>query len=118
MLKICKHPEWTHDVKISVPVDGGFEDQTCRVRYRLLDEDALDPTNPNDPIPLLRAVVVRIDELADEHGGPLQWNDAVRDTVFALPYAQAGLIRGYYRSVVGAAVGNFAGPGVPGPRAN
>lgn len=118
MLKIAKRPEWTHEVHISVPVDGGFETQTCRVRYRLLNEDALEPTDPNNAAQILRDVVVRIDDLADETGRPLDWNDAVRDTVFALPFAQAGLIKGYFRSVTGAREGNSAGSAGPGRRAN
>ena len=118
MLKIAKRPEWTHEVKISVPVDGGYDTQTCRVRYRLLNEDALEPTDPNNAVQILRDVVVRIDDLADEAGEPLDWNDAVRETVFALPYAQAGLIRGYFRSVTGAREGNSAGPVAPGRLAN
>lgn len=118
MLKISKRPEWTHEVAISVPVDGGFENQTCRVRYRLLDEDTLEPTDPNNTNLILRDVVVRIDDLADETGQPLDWNDSVRDAVFALPFAQAGLIKGYFRSVTGAREGNSAGPVWPGRRVN
>ena len=118
MLKIAKRPEWTHEVAVSVPVDGGFETQTCRVRYRVLDPSAIDPTDGNNPETLLRAIVVRIEDLADESGQLLEWNDAVRDAVFAMPFAQAGLIRGYYRSVTGAREGNSDGSGALGPRMN
>lgn len=118
MLKIAKSPEWTHEVVVSVPVDGGFENQSCRVRYRILDPAAIDPTDANNPETLLRAVVVRIDDLADEAGHPIDWNDAVRDTVFAMPFVQAGLIKGYYRSITGAREGNSDGSGAPGRRVN
>lgn len=118
MLKIAKCPEWTHEVTISVPVDGGFDNQTCKVRYRLMDDRALEPTDPNNPGAILRAVVVHMTDLADETGLPLSWNDELRDHLFALPFVQAALIRGYYRSVVGAREGNFAGPATPGQRAN
>lgn len=117
MLRIAKVPEWTHEVTISVPVDGGFENQTCRVRYRMLDPTAIDPTD-TAPETLLRAIVVRIDDIADETGAPLQWNDAVRDAVFAIPFAQVGLVRGYYRSVTGAREGNSDGLAGLGRRVN
>lgn len=117
MLKIAKQPQWTHTVSVSVPVDGGFEDQDCKVRFRLLDETLLDDSQ-NNPETLLRAVVVEMFDLVDaETNQPLAWNDAVRDRMFALPFVQAALIRGYYRSVTGAREGNFAGPAVRGPRA-
>ena len=82
MLKISSCPEWTHDVTISVPVDGGFENQTCKVRYRLLDETAIEPTDATNVAVLLRNVVVRMDDIADEEGRPLTWNDALRDRLF------------------------------------
>ncbi|MDO9639690.1 MAG: hypothetical protein Q7J44_14210 [Pseudotabrizicola sp.] len=118
MLKIAKNPEWTHQIDISVPVDGGFETHTCRARYRVLDPAAIDPTDAANPETLLRAVVVRVEDLADEAGQPLDWNDAVRDAVFAMPFVQSGLIKGYYRSVAGAREGNSDGLGVLGRRVN
>lgn len=118
MLKIAKRPEWTHEVTISVPVDGGFENQTCRVRYRLLGEAAIDPTDQT-PESMLRAVVVRIDDLVDEATNePMAWSDAVRDQLFAMPFMQVGLVRGYYRSVTGAREGNSDGSGMPGRKVN
>jgi hypothetical protein len=116
MLRIAARPEWTHEVTISVPVDGGFENQTCKVRYRLLDETAIKPTDPTNVVTLLRDVVVRMDDVADEAGQPLAWNDALRDHLLAVPFVQAALVRGYYGSVTGARAGNFAGSGAPGPR--
>ena len=117
MLKIAKQPQWTHTVQVSVPVDGGFEEQDCKVRFRLLDEALLDDS-ANNPETLLRAVVVEMFDLLDaDTGTPLSWNDALRDRLFALPFVQAALIRGYYRSVTGAREGNSAGPVVRGPRA-
>lgn len=118
MLKVAKSPEWTHEITISVPVDGGHENQKCRVRYRLLDEEALDPADPNNSDTLVRALVVRIEDLEDDAGQPLTWNDAVRDAVFAMPWVKAGLIRGYYRSVTGAREGNSDGSGALGQRVN
>lgn len=106
MLKITKTPEWTHEVTVSVPVDGGFENQSCKVRFRLVDKSVLDDAAHQDPKTMLCAVVARIDDLSDEADKPLEWNDAVRDQVFALPYAQRALITAYYASVMGAREGN------------
>jgi len=117
MLKISHRPEWTHEVTISVPVDGGFENQTCKVRYRLLDETAIEATDATNVAVLLRDVVVRMDDIADEAGQPLAWNDALRDRLLSVPFVQAALVRGYYGSVTGARVGNFGTSGAPGPRA-
>ncbi len=113
MLKITRCPEWTHEVTISVPVDGGFENQSCLVRFRLIDETP----GETDPLSLARSVVVRMDDLADEAGTALAWSDAVRDQVLALPFVQSAVLRGYYRSVAGAREGNSAGSALPGRRA-
>lgn len=116
MLKISKNPEWTHVVTVSVPVDEGFENQTCRVRYRLMDKVALEETAQNDPEAILRATVVKVDDLVDMEGKALLWNDQVADMVFAMPFVQAALIKGYFRSVTGAREGNFSGPGALGSK--
>lgn len=116
MLKVAKRPQWAHDITFSVPVDGGFDKQTARVTYRLLEETGIDPAIKDDSLVILHNVVVRMDDLADEAGNPLEWNDTVRDTLFEQPFVQAGLIKGYFRSVVGAASGNSDGLAARGPR--
>jgi hypothetical protein len=105
LFKIVENPEFTHEVEAQVPVDGGHERQSMRVTYRVIpveEADAADLGGREGTDALLDRIVVRIDDLVDPDGKPVEWNDRVRAQVLRLPYARLALVRGYYDGVSGA----------------
>ena len=117
MFKIAKTPTFRHEVTIKVPVDGGFENQTIGVVYRVLDDEAMKAHEWNTldgQKAWLRAVIARLDDMVDEDGKALAYNDGVRDQVIALSYARGPLMKGYTDAMIPALVGNSDGLALPG----
>lgn len=108
MFKVIRNPEFSHDVPVMVPVDGGHREDILRARFRVLraDSEGFDPTTPDGMQQFLRASVVELQNLADEDGKPLAWNDDIRDLMFDMPYIRLALFKGYMAAVAKARLGN------------
>lgn len=112
MFKVDANPKFTHDVDVKVPVDGGFETQSLKATFRVLDDDVLkaaDFDTFDGQKEFLRLALVQLDDLQDEAGKPLPYNDKLRDQILGLPYARTALLRGYTEGIVPGAMGNFVG---------
>lgn len=109
MFKLVKNPEFSHAVKVSIPVDGGYSTQTFTARFRALtvseaqghDTMTLEGTNA-----YLRDVLVGLDGLVDDAGEAISYNDAVRDQVIDLPFCRIALLETYNAAMMGAKRGN------------
>jgi hypothetical protein len=109
MFKIIDNPEFTHDVTVMVPVDGGHEEQTFKARYRILsdeDQDGFDVSTTDGLKGFLKKTLVALDDLAGSDDKPIEYNDAVRDHILSLPYARLALLRTYMTAVTKARAGN------------
>lgn len=109
MFRIVDRPEFTHEVPVQVPVDGGWKAETLKARFRILpeaEEDTGDLYSTEASKEYLRRILVRLDDLVDEAGKPVEYSDEMRERVLALPYARLALIRAYARAQVRAAEGN------------
>lgn len=106
MLKIVDQPTFVHAVPVMVPVDGGHREETFRVRFRVVDADdrALNTTEALRTF--LDEAVVGMEDLADEAGNPLPFNQAVKDQVLGLPYARLAILKAYMAAVTKARLGN------------
>lgn len=102
MFKLISNPEFSHDVPVMVPVDGGHEEQTLRARFRVTDADP-DTTSAVD---YLKKVFVGVEHLVDDAGSPVAWSDAVRDRLIAMPYVRLALFRAYAAATTKARLGN------------
>lgn len=102
MFKLSSDPQFTHRVSVASPVDGGHETETMSVRYRVVpvaevaQADLL--TEPGTTA-FLQRIIVRIDDLVDEHGESLPWSDRVRDQLLTLPHARLAIVSGYFDAV-------------------
>lgn len=101
--KLITRPAFTHTVTINAPVDGGFEEQTLQARYRYVPPDDLPTTSGREYVD---AVLVSLDDLADETGKPLPYSDEVRETCLSLPWVVMGLMQGYNAGLIKARLGN------------
>ncbi|MFN7003751.1 MAG: hypothetical protein ACK4NW_10020 [Roseinatronobacter sp.] len=109
MFNIEERPEFTRTVRIAVPADGGFREETMKARFRALPDDEADAFKLDDPEGIkrfLRAVIVELEDLVGEDGKPIAWSDEVRELVLFKAYARNALMRTYFMAVVGAREGN------------
>ncbi|WP_457650934.1 hypothetical protein [Profundibacter sp.] len=109
MFQIAANPEFTHNVPVMVPVDGGHEEKTLSVRYRVLPADEAEMFDLNTAagtVDFLNAVIVSIDDVAGDDGKPLPYNDKLRDKLLDLYFVRIAIVNGYLRAVMKARVGN------------
>lgn len=109
MFKLSKKPEFTHDVAVNVPVDGGHEEQSVKARYRVISDDeaaTFDAGTTEGLTKFLKRVVVRIDDVVDDAGKPITWSEELFEQLLGLAYVRLGLWQGYLKGIVGAHLGN------------
>ncbi|WP_370269242.1 hypothetical protein [Nioella sp.] len=105
MFKIAPNPEFTHDVTVRVPVDGGFADQTFKGRFRVVPWDELQ-VEDRDPDAQTRMVWIGWDGILGEDDRPLPYSDAQRDALIRMPFVRTAVLRTYVDAVSGAKRGN------------
>lgn len=107
MFKVLSEPTFTHAVKVSVPVDGGHQEQSFKATFRVLPLDELRADESEDSQKaMLQRTIVGLDELVDEADQPLTYSDALRDQLIAVPYVRIALARTYVSAVTKARQGN------------
>ena len=109
MFKIIKNREFTHDVPVMVPSDGGHSEEILRCRFRAVPQSDLmdfDLATDDGTRGWLRAVCVSFPEVADEQGQLIPMSDQLRDDVLGSTFIQIALIRHYTLAMSKARVGN------------
>lgn len=109
MFKIVEKPEFTHPVAVMVPVDGGHREETFKARFKVLSsdqEDAFDVTTSEGMKEYLRHIWVGFEDVADEAGNGLTWNDETRDRMLSTSYIRLALLRTYTAALVKVKAGN------------
>ncbi|WP_375292319.1 hypothetical protein [Sphingomonas melonis] len=109
MFKVVAEPQFTHPVKVLVPVDGGHETQTFKATFRVLPSDQEDAGHDLNTTAgsssFLRDVLLSMSELEGENG-PIPYSDTLRDQLLKVPYVRTALARTYFDAVTKAALGN------------
>lgn len=99
MFRVDPNPQFTHEVKISVPVNGGFAPQSFKATFRVLDAGeaaAFDLTDADGSTDFLRRVLVSLDDIVDANDAQVPYNDQLRDQLLGLPYVRLALARTYF----------------------
>lgn len=105
--KVVSNPEFTHTVPVLVPVDGTHEEQTLKVRFRVVPQDELMRIGTADGTEAYcRAIVVHFGDLVGEDDQPVPSSDAIINRLLRLPYVQIALIRHYTQAMSKARLGN------------
>ncbi|MBR0962254.1 hypothetical protein [Bradyrhizobium japonicum] len=99
MFKIVETRTFTHDVKIMLPVDGGFVEETLNTTFNYLPADELGPG-------FLEKAVVRFNNLVDDNEQPVTCTDELRAKILASPNVVHGLTDYYSRVIQKVAPGN------------
>lgn len=109
MFIVDPNPTFTHVVKVKVPVDGGFEEQSFKATFNLIPaEEAAeyDLTNGAGSADFVRRAVAGMSDLVDKDNQPVTYNDKVRDLLLSQAYVRKALARTYFEAVSGAQSGN------------
>lgn len=110
MLKIVKNPEFTAKVKVTVPVNGGSSDASFTGRFRALtvtEAEGFNLATTAGTTEYLRDIFIGWGEdVAEEDGTPLSFNDETRDQLIDIPYVRMGLLATYNAAMSGAKRGN------------
>lgn len=109
MFKIETRPEFTHEVKVTMPVDGGFDDTTFRCRFRLLPTSEVDgmKTDTVDGIKaFLRKVIAELFDIVDDNDKPLPHNTKLLDQVLDMQPSRMALFNTYFAAVSKGRAGN------------
>lgn len=109
MFVLDQNPEFTRTVKVKVPANGGFEEQSFKARFRVVpieESENFDLTTTEGSTAFLRRALVNVDELSDKEKQTIIYNDAVRDQLLGLPYVRQAVYREYHAAIRGEASGN------------
>lgn len=100
--KLNKNPTFVTTATIAVPTDNGPQDETLSVRFRVLDDEALELPSPE----FLKRAILRIDDVLDDEGEPVPSSEELISQVISLPFTRLPLVRAYMAALTGARAGN------------
>ncbi len=109
MFKIVDRPEFTHDVAVMVPSDGGFTEETFKARFRVLSPEKGDVfalKNLAEIKTFLTDAIVSFEDVVGPDDKPVPFSDALRDQMLALVYVRTALMRTYVDAISKARAGN------------
>lgn len=100
-------PTFTRPVAVRVPEGEAATEVSFRATFRFVPEDEVaDLAETDGGKALLRRAVAAVLDVEDEAGKPLPDSDALRETLYALPYVRVALAQTYFRAVSGLREGN------------
>lgn len=106
MFIIETEPTFTHEVKVLVPVDGGYRQDTFKARYRVMpteDADKYDLFKEDQSKAFLRAVVIGLEDIVDDQRKPVPYSDTLRDRLLGWPHTRRALAATYFEAIKGTA---------------
>lgn len=109
MLKIVKNPEFTANVKVQVPAEGGHLDASFTARFKALtisEAEAFDMMSIAGTNDWLRTILIGWEGVVAENGDPVSFSNAVRDELLDVPFIRMALIQTYNAAMMGARRGN------------
>lgn len=94
--------QFTHDVPIMEPVDGGFREDKLKTTFNALDKDAVakfDLTTSDGTSAFLDAIVDRFHDLIDDDDKPLPVDGEARTILLARQNVRQGLVLHYFEAI-------------------
>lgn len=98
------NPTFTHTVKVKVPVDGGFVDQTFRATFAVVPTEEAknyDLDDGDGSTAFLRRAVTHMHDLIGLDDQPVTYNDKLRDALLNQSYVRKALARAYFDAISG-----------------
>lgn len=107
MFKITKNPEFTHEVPVLIPCDGGHVEQMLKVRFRAIDVDEGNSLlTDSGQEAYLRAICVRFEDVVDEDGNTIPPSDELTNMLLKKAFVRVALFRSYSLAMAKAKAGN------------
>lgn len=109
MFKLVTNPEFSHSVKVRVPVDSGYDDLTFTARFRALsisEAEAHNTLTSEGTNAYLREIFVGWDGVVDDIGEAVPFNAGTRDRMIDIPFVRVALLETYNAAMIGAKRGN------------
>ena len=109
MFIVDDNPTFTHTVKATVPIDGGFREETFKVTYAVIAADEIeqiDLATVAGSTDFLRRVIVGLDDIAGSDKKVIPYSNELRDRVLTLPWARRAIAAGYFEAINKARTGN------------
>ena len=108
MFKLKKSNVVWWPVTIKVPTDGGtVTEHQIQVKFELMPQDEFDKLAQQGDINLLQRFVKDWQDINDEYGKALPFNDESSKMLFQVPYLRSAFIYGYMNAVSGAPAKNL-----------
>lgn len=88
MLKIVKNPEFTAQVKVQVPAEGGHIDASFTARFKaatVSEAEAFDMMSTSGTTDWLRSILIGWDGVVGEDGEPISFSNLARDQLLDVP---------------------------------
>ena len=102
MFTVSRAPTFTHEVDITVPVDGGSERVKLKTRFRVKSLDELASLEREGETQLFAAVVDRFEDLADDEGKPVDCTDKVKEQILGYAFVRTGIRQAFMAAMLGA----------------
>ncbi|MEQ1499431.1 MAG: hypothetical protein ABL914_12310, partial [Novosphingobium sp.] len=88
----------------------GHSEQTLKATFKVLPIEDLD----NDPeldasanqVKSLQQILVKLDDLVNDAGEPVEYNDLLRDQLIGVPYVRIALMQHYIHAMTKVRLGN------------
>lgn len=107
MFKVTADPQFTHPIKVYVPIDGGHEEQTFKATFRVEDVEQLEQVqDEGGQRGVLQRVIVGMSDLEGPDGQPMPYSEKLRDQLIGIPFVRIALFRSYLEAVTKAKPGN------------
>jgi hypothetical protein len=109
MFKISSNPTFTHQVRVSVPINGGHREETFKAKFNVLPTtkiEEFDLTTPAGTSEFLRAALCGLEEVTDDAGNELPYSDELREKMITIPMAREALFKTYFAAISRARLGN------------
>ncbi len=104
--KVQKNPSFTHDVDVSMPVDGGFETGMLSTRFNYLAIDELEKFDLQSKAgqdAFFARAIVTFNDLVDDDGKPVACDADMRAQILRMTNVRIALMATYTLALQGAA---------------
>lgn len=101
--------QFTHDVSIMEPVDGGFREDKLKTTFNALDKDEVEKFDIKTHVgtnEFLAAIIDDFHDLQMEDGRPLECTPEIRARLLAWQNIRHGLLMHYFDAVAKVKTGN------------